>query len=126
MIRSGTIRTVPFAVSADFVIWSFEQLAESAGIRLCRLLILRSHRWQMEVGSKVRGPLTDVGDHRHHVQIQTLFELVTPITIYSSRSVPQVSVIKLHLFAADAIYTVQMSRFVRASKYRQEDLRNHP
>lgn len=54
MIYSGMRRTISFAISADFVIWLFEQLAESSCVCLCRLLVLRDHRWQMEVGSKVR------------------------------------------------------------------------
>jgi hypothetical protein len=54
MIRSGARRTVPFAISADFVIWLFEQLAKSPCVCLCRLFVLRGHRWQMEVGGKVR------------------------------------------------------------------------
>jgi hypothetical protein len=62
MIWSGVIRTISFAISADFVIWLFEQLAESSCVRLCRLLVLSDHRWQMEVGSKVRVRVTDIGD----------------------------------------------------------------
>jgi len=76
----------------------------------------------MEVGSKVRVPLTDMDDHRH-ARIQ--FALVTPITICSSRSVPPNLSSTAQPFVADVICLVRMSRFVRASKYRQEKLRIH-
>jgi hypothetical protein len=76
----------------------------------------------MEVGSKVRVPLTNTGDHRHVLKF--CFALVTPITILPIQVCSQALAIKFS-FLADAIHTVQMSRFVRASKYRQENLRIH-
>lgn len=53
MVWNRRRRTVSFAIGTDFIIWLFEQLAESPCVRFCRLLVLIDHRWQMEVGSEV-------------------------------------------------------------------------
>ena len=73
----------------------------------------------MEVGSKVRVSLTNPVDHSTTATFK-LFSLRTPIITHSSRFVSRVSVAKLVILVADAIYAAQMSRFVRASKYRQD------
>lgn len=99
--------TVPFAISTDFVIWSFEQFAESSCIRFCGLLILNGHRWQMEVGSKVGVRLTDAGDRRHVQIVLLLVHTVTPIIIYSSRYVfLLILVANLNVLVGDAIHAV--------------------
>lgn len=119
-------RTISFAISTDFVIWLSEQLAEGPCVGFCRLLILSGHRWQMEVGRKVRVPLTNTDDHRRHVRIlfapvhnanrHPLVQVCFFFSSFSYQSRPLV---------IDAIHKAQMSRFVRASKYRQEKLRIH-
>lgn len=106
-IQGWMRRTVPFAISTHFVIWLFEQFAESSCIRFCSLLILNGHRWQMEVGSKVGVRLTNTGDRRHVRIVLLLVHTVTPIIIYSSRYVfLLVLVVNLDVFVADAIRTV--------------------
>jgi hypothetical protein len=52
VMLNGRGRTVSFTISTDLIIWLFEQLAKSSCVRFRRLLVLRSHRWQVGVGSE--------------------------------------------------------------------------
>ena len=78
----------------------------------------------MEVASKVRGACAFSRDgrsppRRNLLHCNANHHLFIQVCLSSAGA-------KFDLFAADAIHTVQMSRFVRASKYRQEHLRIHP